>query len=399
MLVECDTAPVMLDMNPDLATKESVAHTLPPKVARMRTLGQIGSFGDQLFQYAYLRLYARAHGLVAQIPEWDGDLLFDTSACQRIAEGPLAELPWTVDRFVPLIIDYWGLDWKRLVPQMLDPGPSSRVRVHWAHGRELEGNTGADESVELFGWFQYHTTHYAGAQADFREFFKPHPQLGQWLDQRWRECTRDAGTVVGLHLRRGDRLKFVLNTNEWIAPTSWYRDWLAGIWPTLDRPRLFIASDDLDAVVGDFAQYNPITTRDLKLADSGISAWQNQPERCSYFPDFYFLTRCHELATSNSMFSFSASMLNRSADRFVRPDLQQRRLVAFDPWQAEPIQRRAMFSSRRQKYAEYLQLCQLAGGWRGRLRGCAQIPKFWLWRSRVAAQGMWAPRVGYDIDT
>lgn len=41
----------------------------------MRTLGQNGRFANQLFQYAFLRFYAREHGLDVQVPAWEGKKL------------------------------------------------------------------------------------------------------------------------------------------------------------------------------------------------------------------------------------------------------------------------------------------------------------------------------------
>lgn len=45
-------------------------------------------------------------------------------------------------------------------------------------------------------------------------------------------------------------------------------------------------------------------------------------------------TEADALATSNSTFSFTAAMLNERASAPVRPDREQRGLVAFNPWDA-----------------------------------------------------------------
>ena len=45
----------------------------------MSCLGRIGRFGNQFFQYAFLRHYARRHGLAVQTPPWIGQELFDCS--------------------------------------------------------------------------------------------------------------------------------------------------------------------------------------------------------------------------------------------------------------------------------------------------------------------------------
>lgn len=43
----------------------------------MRLLGTNGRFGNQLLQYAFLRLYADGHGLSCQTADWIGRDLFD----------------------------------------------------------------------------------------------------------------------------------------------------------------------------------------------------------------------------------------------------------------------------------------------------------------------------------
>lgn len=40
------------------------------RVLAMSTLGRNGRFGNQVFQYAFLRIYAHRHGLEVRVPEW-----------------------------------------------------------------------------------------------------------------------------------------------------------------------------------------------------------------------------------------------------------------------------------------------------------------------------------------
>lgn len=48
----------------------------PGRIA-MTTLGQNGRFGNQIFQYCFLRIYGGIHRLQMEIPEWVGCWLFD----------------------------------------------------------------------------------------------------------------------------------------------------------------------------------------------------------------------------------------------------------------------------------------------------------------------------------
>ena len=129
--------------------------------------------------------------------------------------------------------------------------------------------------------------------------------------------------MVGIHLRRGDYGP----PPFYSTPSSWYKDYLDGLWQTLDNPVLFIASDEPLKVVKDFSEYGPITSNDL-----GIKL----PE-AEFYPDFYILSQCDVLLISNSSFSFAASMLNHHSRTFVRPHFKAGKLVPFDPWDSQPF--------------------------------------------------------------
>lgn len=56
-----------------------------------------------------------------------------------------------------------------------------------------------------------------------------------------------------------------------------------------------------------------------------------------FYPDWFLLTQCNHLAISNSAFSFTAAMLSERYIDFVRPSSIDKRLVPFDPLDAEPF--------------------------------------------------------------
>ncbi|MEF3302323.1 alpha-1,2-fucosyltransferase [Paenibacillus sp. GYB003] len=257
----------------------------------MTSLGKNGRFGNQLFQYAFLKMYARRFGLRTRTPVWIGQSLF-------------------------------GLPDK--------PARSSYPVVYENRIRRKETLlTSASPryvNVDFWGYFQLHTRCYAPYREFFRYLFTPVPAIGERMAEGSGRLRSMGNTVVGLHIRRGDYLvrqrHEVYGKLHFPAPTAWYKEWLGAIWGSLDKPVLFVASDDLDAVVPDFREYAPVTSRQLIPA---------LPE-ADFYPDFYLLSQCDLLAISNSTFSFSASMLNRNGGVFVRPDLQAGRLVPYDPW-------------------------------------------------------------------
>jgi hypothetical protein len=61
------------------------------------------------------------------------------------------------------------------------------------------------------------------------------------------------------------------------------------------------------------------------------------PAQLAPYLDFMIMTLADAVATSNSSFSFFATMLNRKTNQFYRPDFDQLSLVLFDPWNANPL--------------------------------------------------------------
>lgn len=139
-----------------------------PATVTMSRLGQFGRFGNQVFQYAFLRLYAARHGLLYQAPQWAGSALF-------------------------------GHD----DPPITNPGFPKLFESE--HHSILNSLSQPVVNVDLVEYFQYHTSHYAPQKAAFRDLFRP---LDRWrapLDDAI-ERLRDGGrTLVAIHLRRARR--------------------------------------------------------------------------------------------------------------------------------------------------------------------------------------------------
>ena len=148
--------------------------------------------------------------------------------------------------------------------------------------------------------------------------------------------------VVGIHIRAGDYGRLI----HYFTPVQWYRNWLAAIWPLLDRPVLFIAAEDR-AQVEAFSDYNPRTPESLgidlnstPLEDFSYQQYDKdnpQPHTMDFLPDWYLLTQCHYLGIGNSTFSFTAAML---ADELVQCWRSRLPLYGFepiDPWNATPL--------------------------------------------------------------
>ncbi|MDH5300719.1 MAG: FkbM family methyltransferase [Gammaproteobacteria bacterium] len=262
-------------------------------IVRMSTLGVNGRFGNQLFQYAFLRIYAKNHGCKVETPDWIGRHIYDLDDAY-ISDKSCTKVAQTTQ-------------------DLLECSIANSETVY--------------RNVDFWGYFQYNTKFYAGEKSFFQSLFKPKEKIGNEIDGQL-SVMRDGGrTVVGIHVRRGDYgYKFFF-----LTPAEWYKRWLDEMWPKLENPVLYVASDDLDSVLLEFSEYNPISSKDMPIG--GMVSDE--------FVDFHVLGKCDHVAISNSSYSFLACMLNNDAKSFVRPDLRAGGMIEFDPWDSEPLLRNA----------------------------------------------------------
>ncbi len=259
-------------------------------VITMRSLGELGRFGNQFFQYAFVRSYALRHQLDYELPPWIGQQLFG--------------------HFDPPLTRQWPQFYEKVAHDVDDtfiPHLQTPLR-----------------NVDVVGFFQYHMRYYA-PQRDFIEsLFRPIAAIEQVCQRASARLRAMGDEVVALHLRRGD----YGYSHFFIAPSAWYLSWLQEQRSRWQRPVIYVATDDEPAIRRDFAGLRIVTQRDLALGPLPF------PE---FYLDFYLLSQANVVAISNSSFSFAACLLNRVATHFVRPVLPAQRLVPFDPWDAKPL--------------------------------------------------------------
>jgi hypothetical protein len=297
------------------------ASNLHQPVLTMSSIGKLGRFGNQLFQYAFLRICAQRRGARIECPPWIGQTLFghhDAPIAERLPPAieyqELGESLFDrIPEFVPYLEKLAEAKSSRIGPEALDFGLGD---------------------VDLWGYFQFHTQTLRPYQQYFRSLFQPVEDLESALADGLKILRSKGKTIVGIHVRRGDyitepRLGFTL-----VVPSKWYCEWLEGIWDKLEGPVLFLCSDDLDSILSDFDKFSPVTSRDLEI---------ELPERMKdldieFYIDFFLLTQCDMVCTSNSIFSFVACMLNERASMFVRPHWDfSSKFTVFDPWDSEPL--------------------------------------------------------------
>lgn len=250
-------------------------------------LGIDGGFGNQVFQFGVAKLYAEKYGMHYQASDWIGRRIFglDHALISQV-------LPYILE------VEFYRDDLFPVSPY--EAGLCDR---------------------DCQGYFQQNTGTYAAYQERFRDYFKPVSAIQWILNPFLGEVRKKGETLVAIHVRRGD----AKDQGRMVA-SKLYLDWLKGVWPTLAKPVLFLASDDMENVRKEFADFNPVTAEGLHFPIQGAE----------FYPDFFMLTQADILAAANSTFSFAASMLNRNAKTFVRPNQEGTRLEAFDPWGSHP---------------------------------------------------------------
>ena len=130
-------------------------------VLTMSSIGQLGRFANQIFQYAFLRICAEKSGARVECPAWIGQTLFghqDAPISKRLP--PAIELKRDVEQglfdVVPALIPY--------IEKLAD---AKSLRV---------GSDALDTglvNVDLWGFFQFHTRYLKPHQQYFRSLFQP----------------------------------------------------------------------------------------------------------------------------------------------------------------------------------------------------------------------------------
>ncbi|PWC40439.1 tetratricopeptide repeat protein [Azospirillum sp. TSO35-2] len=251
------------------------------------TLATHGRFAHNVLEYVLLRLYAEMFGYRMETPDWVGGHYFD-------------------------------LD---------DPKPSGGLKpMHFARrilndlvtGRRDDPRADVDILSPLFLF-----EHREEWRERVQSWLRPRPAWLPRLDPVMQALKRRGNTVVALHIRRGDFVWFRYTITE----TSWYVDWLRALWPTLDRPVLYIATDD-PATIDDFAAFAPVSLGDL-ARDGLVEPWTG----LEFLQDFHVLMNADVLGVSaQSGYSQLAALLNRNACLFVEPDAAARQIRPYSPW-------------------------------------------------------------------
>jgi hypothetical protein len=259
-------------------------------VVSMTTLGQNGRFANQLMQYAYVKLYALRHGLRPVVPHWAGADLYKC----RDAKPDGADR----DELRFFAFDNDDLHLWRVPDPPVD--------------------------IDLWGYFQELPACWKPHRQLLRRLYALPRALAGSLERRLAEAT-DKGRrdLVAIHVRRGDYKTLHRQGLPWYRPVpeEWYAAWLRRVLPGLRDPLVYVATDEPEAVLPRFAEFEPIGTGAFEVPDLAADAL-----------DFEVLRRAEHLAIANSSFSRMAAILAPEAQASVCPDFEKETFVAYEPW-------------------------------------------------------------------
>ncbi|HEX8662620.1 MAG TPA: glycosyltransferase [Beijerinckiaceae bacterium] len=274
----------------DLVQDPDLLGGLDRGIAAMSSLGENGRFANQLMQYAYVRLYALRHGLRPAVPHWIGADLYRR-------RDPSAD----------------GVNVKELRFYAFDNDDLHLWRVPHP-----------PVDVDLWGYFQELPACWKPHRALLRRFYALPAALSNPLEQRLAAVT-DTGRhdLVAIHVRRGDYRTLHRQGLPWYRPVpeEWYVAWLRELWPRLREPILYVATDEPEAVLPHFTEFEPIGAGALEVL--GLPA---------DVLDFEIMRRAGHLAIANSSFSRMAAILAPESQACACPDFGKRALAAYEPW-------------------------------------------------------------------
>jgi glycosyltransferase involved in cell wall biosynthesis len=260
-------------------------------VVSMSTLGQNGRLANQLFQYAFLKLYALRHEAVCATPPWPGQDLFGL----RDMALPVPKLPE---------MQFFAFD--------------SDDRYLWTMDQP-------PRHVDFAGYFQELPACWRNQRPLLRRLFIFASATEKAMDKALDRLTEHGRRpLVALHIRRGDYVTLARDGLDWYRPipVAAYERLLDRLLPGLADPVIYLATDDPAGVVPEFSRYKPVTVAEL-----------DAPGVPDNIADFIVLRRAAHLALANSSFSRMAAILAGEEQQGQLLSLTSGEFEPYDAWQ------------------------------------------------------------------
>lgn len=291
-----------------IATR-SVAHPVaaPDTSARitMRELGRHGQWGNQLFEYMFIRVAAKRLGINYEVPIWAGQRIFGHKD------------PPITSTFATVRETYSDAELVIFSP----PVPFKQLDVL------INRN--------FHGYGQFHMSWYAPDKAFIQQLFEAVPPIAPKMQQAMARLRQRGKTVIAFHIRRSDAGRLLFH----LTPVTWYLQWLRDNWKRFEDPVLYIASED-PTVAEYFVHYAPVMMEDIGIVPKDKPADYFYPHgkqfthvrQLDFFTDWYVLQHCDVMVASDSTFSFSAAVANTALKECWRSRLSTQQFELIDPW-------------------------------------------------------------------
>lgn len=250
----------------------------------MASLASYGRFAHTVQEYVAVRLYAEKYGQTFATPDWVGHRFF-TLDDPEMPAGTLQHY------------ENW-----RAVRDELAQGLDTDVATPLADRDLFLGGSPID--MLRAPW-----------RDRVRSWLTPRPCWSGFLDPCVAALRARGDTLIAVHIRRTDWW------DQAYTPLSLYLSWLDQIWPTLNRPVLFICTDAPE-IIAEFARFQPMTSADFPVHWQGLD----------YLQDYYVLTQADFVAISTGAFARMAAGMNANARQFLRPNAENTALEAYEPW-------------------------------------------------------------------
>jgi hypothetical protein len=273
-------------------------------VVQMSNLGKNGRFGNQIFQHFFLKLAAMELGCEISTPQWIGNSIFNIPKTIPLEES----------------INFFPLE--RIATRYDSPD---------SHLEKIKKIIDANNfnRIDVSGYFQYHTKYLKKYQEKFKDIFDIDDSIIRKANESLKKLKEDSQPLIALHYRAGDYLEHEKSNHPIFVPPN-----IDSISQKIDdiysqirdrNPIVYLASDDLPYAS---ALLSSKGISHITSLDFGVD--KNEDGLLAL--DFTLLTLADILLISNSSFSFAAAMLSKKGKYFFRPRIEDKKYVAFDPW-------------------------------------------------------------------
>jgi len=272
---------------------------------QMSNLGVNGRFGNQIFQYFFLKLIEKELGYKTFSPPWFGNTIFN------IAKNNVKE-ECSSSNFFPF---------ERIHSKNDSP------ELHLRKIKEIT-NFHKFNLIDISGYFQYHTKYFQKYREEFESIFTIDSKYVKNIEDCLKKIKKDSQPIIAIHFRLGDYIDIEkMGDPNYVPPSiDEIAKQIDEIYSQVNerKPIVYLGSDDLPQAS------TMLSSKGIPHVTALDLGFEKKEDLLTL--DFTLFTLADILPISNSSFSFAAAMLNKKSNYFFRPRIGDKKFVAFDPW-------------------------------------------------------------------